>query len=198
MNRIHFFSGFSHSGSTLLAGILRQNVRYHTAMSSPVASFINGCLELVGAGGKFSTFFSKQKRKDICLSLFIAYYWDKSEYRKNFDTNRIWTARRHQLVDLFDDFKFIFCIRNPAWIMDNFDIIYRKTPFDYSQMSTPQSRQTAYSRCNALINAGGVVGSSWTALKEAYYGEYSDRLLLMDYDYLPPDLFQKYREMIFW
>ena len=30
----------------------------------------------------------------------------------------------------------------------------------------------------------GAVGSAWTALKEAYYGEYSDRLLLVDYDLL--------------
>jgi sulfotransferase len=51
-------------------------------------------------------------------------------------------------------------------------------------MFNAASRQTVYSRCESLINAGGAVGSAWTALKEAYYGEFSDRLLLVDYDLL--------------
>jgi sulfotransferase len=35
-----------------------------------------------------------------------------------------------------------------------------------------------------MMSAGGAVGAAWTALKEAYYGEFSDRLLLVDYDLL--------------
>ena len=49
-------------------------------MSSPVASLVNGCLEQIGAGSEFFTFFDEQKRKDICLSLFNAYYKDRSEF----------------------------------------------------------------------------------------------------------------------
>ena len=33
---IHFISGLPRSGSTLLAGILRQNPRFHAGMTSPV------------------------------------------------------------------------------------------------------------------------------------------------------------------
>lgn len=184
MTQFHFISGLPRSGSTLLAGILRQNPDFYAAMSSPVAPLINSCLEQVGAGGEFSTFFDEQKRKDICLSLFDAYYRDKSTFPVIFDTSRNWTAKLHQLVELFEDFKVICCVRNPAWVMDSFESIYRKNPFDYSRMYNPQSRQTVYSRCESLISAGGAVGSSWTALKEAYYGEYSDKLLLIDYDLL--------------
>lgn len=68
--------------------------------------------------------------------------------------------------------------------MDSFEAIYRKNPFDYSRMFNPASRQTVYSRCESLISASGTVGAAWTALKEAYYGEHSDRLLLVDYDLL--------------
>jgi len=181
--KLHFISGLPRSGSTLLAGILRQNPRFHAAMSSPVAGLINGALEQMGAGGEFYTFFDEQKRKTICKALFQAYY-EAIEQPVIFDTNRHWTARLHQLVELFDDFKVICCVRNPAWIMDSFEVIYRKNPFDYSRMFNAGSRQTVYSRCETLINAGGPVGSAWTALKEAYYGEYSDRLLLVDYDIL--------------
>lgn len=182
--KFHFISGLPRSGSTLLAGILRQNSRFHAAMSSPVAGLINGVLEQTGAGSEFYTFFDEDKRKRIYRALFDAYYDDKTGHNVIFDTNRLWTARLHQLVELFDDFKVICCVRNPAWIMDSFEVIYRKNPFDYSRMFTAGSRQTVYSRCETLINAGGTVGSAWTALKEAYYGEYSDRLLLVDYDLL--------------
>jgi sulfotransferase len=188
MSKMHFISGLPRSGSTLLAGILRQNPQFHAAMSSPVAPMMNGALEQMGAGGEFSSFFDQEKRKRICRSLFEAYYAEESNNSLGpsviFDTNRVWTARLHQLVELYDDFKMICCVRNPAWIMDSFEVIYRKNPFDYSRMYSPQSRQTVYSRCEAQINATGTVGSAWTALKEAYYGEYSDRLLLIDYDLL--------------
>lgn len=183
LEKFHFISGLPRSGSTLLAGILRQNPRFHAAMSSPVAALVNGALEQMGAASESYTFFDDLKRKAICRALFDAYYADKSE-SVIFDTNRQWTARLHQLVELFSDFKMICCVRNPAWIMDSFEVIYRKNPFDYSRMFNAGSRQTVYSRCDALINAGGSVGSAWTALKEAYYGEFSDRLLLVDYDLL--------------
>jgi sulfotransferase len=182
-SRFHFISGLPRSGSTLLAGILRQNPHFHAAMSSPVAGLLNGALEQMGANSESYSFFDEVKRKRICKSLFEAYYADK-EQPVIFDTNRQWTARLHQLVELFDDFKVICCVRNPAWIMDSFETIHRKNPFDYSRMFNAGSRQTVYSRCDSLINAGGPVGSAWTALKEAYYGEFSDRLLLVDYDLL--------------
>ncbi|MCS6153775.1 sulfotransferase [Shewanella sp. SM72] len=181
--QFHFISGLPRSGSTLLAGILKQNPRFHAAMSSPVAGLVNGVLEQMGAASESYSFFDEAKRKMICRALIDAYYTDKTQ-PVLFDTNRHWTARLHQLVELFDDFKVICCVRNPAWIMDSFEAIYRKNPFDYSRMFNAASRGTVYSRCDSLINGGGTVGSAWTALKEAYYGEFSDRLLLVDYDLL--------------
>lgn len=181
--KFHFISGLPRSGSTLLAGLLRQNPRFHAAMSSPVAGLINGSLEQMGANGESWALFDEPKRRVICRALLDAYYAD-STLPVVFDTNRSWTARLHQLVELVDDFKVICCVRNPAWIMDSFESIYRKNPFDYSRMYSPASRQTVYSRCEQLINAGGAVGGAWTALKEAYYGEFSERLLLVDYELL--------------
>lgn len=74
MQQFHFISGLPRSGSTLLAGILRQNPCFYGAMSSPVAGLIQSCLEQIGAGGEFYTFFDQQKRKDMCHALFDAYY----------------------------------------------------------------------------------------------------------------------------
>lgn len=179
--RYEFISGLPRSGSTLLSGILNQNPNFHAGMSSPVANLINGALEQMGAGSEFYSFFDEPKRKRIFKALFEAYYADV-EKEVIFDTNRIWTARLHQLVEVFDDFKVICLVRNPAWIMDSFEKIYRKNPFDYSKMFSAANRLTVYSRCESLMN--GTVGMALTALKEAFYGEYSDRLLLVDYDLL--------------
>lgn len=179
----HFISGLPRSGSTLLAGLLRQNPEFHAAMSSPVAALMNSSLELMGANSEYYSMFDADKRREMCKSLFSTYY-SEFEGKTVFDTNRIWTARLHQLVDLFDDFRMICCVRNPAWIMDSFERIYRKNPFDYSRMFNAASRMTVYTRCESLMNAASTVGSAWTALKEAYYGEFSDRLLLVDYELL--------------
>jgi sulfotransferase len=182
MNRkIHFISGLPRSGSTLLSGIFTQNPLIHAGMSSPVASLVNGCLEQIGAGSEFYSFFDEKKRKAICSALFNAYYEDIQK-EIIFDTNRLWTARMHQLVEMFDDFKVICLVRNPAWIMDSFEKIYRKNPFDYSRMFSAGNRATVYTRCESLLN--GTVGIALTALKEAFYGEYADKLLLIDYDLL--------------
>jgi sulfotransferase len=177
----HFISGLPRSGSTLLSAILKQNPRFHADMSSPVASLIQGALEQIGAEGEFYSFFNNAKRKTLTKAIVTAYYEDVTK-EVIFDTNRIWTARMHQLVEMYEDFKIICLVRDPAWVMDSFEKIYRKNPFDYSKMFSPQNRVTVYSRCESLLN--GVVGSALTAMKEAFYGPYSDRLLLIDYDLL--------------
>jgi sulfotransferase len=63
MQQLHFISGLPRSGSTLLAGILRQNPQFHAAISSPVTPMMNSALEQMGAGSEFSAFFVQEKRK---------------------------------------------------------------------------------------------------------------------------------------
>ena len=167
----------------MFSGILRQNPGFYASMSSPVGSLLNGVLEQIGAGSEFYSFFDEEKRKKMCTAIFNAYYNDQDQKEVIFDTNRMWTAKMHQLVELFEDFKIICLVRDPAWVMDSFEQIYRKNPFNYSKMFAPGNRHTVYSRCETMVN-GGIVGASWSALKEAYYGDYSDRLLLVDYDLL--------------
>src|SRR5690606_543197 len=80
--------------------------------------------------------------------------------------------------------KVICCVRNPAWILDSFESIYRKNPFEYSRLFTPAARMTVYSRCDHLIQPAGLVGGAWGALRDAYYSQLSEHLLLIDYDLL--------------
>ena len=45
--KAHFISGLPHSGSTLLAAILRQNPRFHASMTSPVGGLMDRMLEAI-------------------------------------------------------------------------------------------------------------------------------------------------------
>ncbi|WND01396.1 sulfotransferase [Temperatibacter marinus] len=181
---LHFISGLPRSGSTLLAALLRQNPRFHASISSPVAALMNGMLEQIGAGSEFYRFFDQDKRRALCEALFKAYYAEHQGETVIFDTNRSWTARMHQLEMLWGEFKMIVCVRNPAWIVDSFETLYRNHPLDYSRVYSGKTRGNIYSRAESLMAHSGVIGSAWAALKEAYYGPLSDRLLLVDYELL--------------
>ena len=77
------------------------------------------------------------------------------------------------------------CVRNVAWIMDSFERLVRRNAFEPSRLfATADERATVYSRTEALAHRDRVVGFAYSALKEAYYGEHSDHLLLIDYDIL--------------
>lgn len=76
-------------------------------------------------------------------------------------------------------------MRNVAWVLDSFERLVRRNALSPAKLfATPEERQTVYSRVEALAHRDRVVGFAWSALKEAYYGEQSGALLLLDYDIL--------------
>ncbi|MCB1366844.1 MAG: sulfotransferase [Rhodobacteraceae bacterium] len=185
MRKMHFISGLPRSGSTLLSAILRQNPRFYAAMSSPVGPLFNATLNAMGAENEFAVFFSEDQKRAILEGIFENYYRFLDTSEVCFDTNRMWTSRLPALLELYPEAKVICCVRNPAWVMDSVERLIRKNAFDVSRMfNNPQERATVYSRAEALLNPGRMIGFAWSALKEAYYGEKSDRLLLVDYDLL--------------
>jgi sulfotransferase len=69
--------------------------------------------------------------------------------------------------------------------MDSFEIQYQKNTLDNTLLFKSNSeRETVYSRMGALAKSKRVIGASYLALKEAFYGINSDKLLLIEYDYL--------------
>ncbi|MEG3935774.1 sulfotransferase [Microcoleus sp. T3_B1] len=59
--KAHFISGLPRSGSTLLGALLRQNPRFHAAMTSPVGGLVERMLEAMSEDNQFSTFISREK-----------------------------------------------------------------------------------------------------------------------------------------
>lgn len=182
----HFISGLPRSGSTLLSAILRQNPRFHADINSPLGALMGGMLNQFSAGSEHGVQVSPLQRRRLIKAVFDAYYEDTAREKQVIvDTNRAWTARLAILRELFPDSKLICCVRNLAWIMDSFERMYRRDPYENTRLFNDDvERNTVYSRVDTLAQRNRVVGYAWTALKEAFYGEHAEALLLVDYELL--------------
>ncbi|MHC8392125.1 sulfotransferase family protein [Pseudomonas sp. LB3P93] len=185
MQQFHFISGLPRSGSTLLSAILLQNPRFHAGMTSPVGALFSGVLEQCSAGSEFGAVIDTDLRRRLLRGLFDSFYADKADKPVVFDTNRLWSSRLPAISDLFPQAKVIACVRNVAWVMDSIERLYRANPFENTKLfGDAIERNTVYSRCETLAQRNRLVGFAWAALKEAYYGEHAESLLIVDYDLL--------------
>ena len=186
--RYHFISGLPRSGSTLLAAILRQNPRLSAGMTSPVNNLFEAVIAQCSAGSEMAPLISQTQRTRLLTALFDAYHSDQAEGpadRIVFDTNRRWTGRLPALIQLFPDAKVLCCVRNVAWVMDSLECRFRENPFENTRLfNSPAERNSVYSRVDTLAQRDRLVGAAWSNLKEAMYGEYADRLLIIEYEYL--------------
>jgi sulfotransferase len=181
---IHFISGLPRAGSTLLAGILRQNPRIHAAMTSPVGSLFAGLLGQMSQSNEFSVFINEAQRKAILAGLFESYYHGIQAEKLVFDTNRLWCAKLPALAALFPQAKVIACVRDIPWVLDSLEQLIRRNKFEPSKIFAFEAGGTVYNRMDVLLGSSGMVGFAYNALKEAYYGEHADRLMLLTYETL--------------
>lgn len=184
--RLHFLSGLPRSGSTLLAAILRQNPRVQAEMSGPMAGLFAALLAEMSGKNEFSVFINDVQRQRILTGLFDTYYAD-CQADVVIDTSRAWCTRLPALSTLFPKSRVIACVRDVAWIIDSIERIVRKNALQPSSIFNYQSGGTVYTRVNGLAGPEGVVGFAYDALKEAFYGEQADRLLLVQYETLTTD-----------
>ena len=154
-------------------------------MTSPVGSFVTGVLEQVSAGTEFGPVVTTEQRQRLLRGLFTSFYADQPEGSVIFDTNRVWSAKMPAVRDLFPQAKVIACVRNVAWVMDSIERLYRANPYENTRLFVDANeRATVYSRIDALAQRNRMVGSAWTAIKEAFYSEQAGHLLVIDYNLL--------------
>jgi sulfotransferase len=181
---IHFISGLPRSGSTLLSAILKQNPRFHAGMTSPVGSLVASMLRQMSQDNEAAVFIDDEKRAAILRSCFSAFYHQEHPSKLVFDTNRMWCAKMPLLTNLFPRAKVIACVRHIPWIIDSIERIIRTNKFEPSKIFGFEVGGTVYTRFDALGSSNGLVGFPFQALKEAFYGEESDRLMLLTYETL--------------
>lgn len=182
---IHFISGLPRSGSTLLVALLRQNPRFHAEMSSPVGHIFSALQRAVSAQNEASCFISDRQRQRLLGGVFENFYG--SYFDQNimvFDTGRQWCAKLPLIAHLFLSAKIICCVRDPAWTLDSIERLVRANPLQLSGIFGYESGGTVYTRCEALMAPGGMVGHALNAFREAFYSDLAKRLFVLDYDAL--------------
>ena len=188
-NGIHFIAGLPRSGSTLLAAILRQNPRFHAGMSSPIAAMFGNLQNMLSGRNEFHVFIDDKKREAILGGIFDSYYENIHPTKLIFDTNRTWCSKLHAISTLFPSAKVICCVRPLVWVLDSFERIVRRNALEPSRMFNYESGGNVYSRTDAYMAASppGIVGSAYSGLKDAFYSELTDKLILVNYENLTKD-----------
>ncbi len=196
--RIHFISGLPRSGSTLLEGILRQNPRFHAAVASPLPDMFSALVRSMSGFNEESIFISDEQRRRILRSVIEAYYADRAG-QVIFDTGRSWTARLPALAELFPEARIIACVRSPAWILDSVERHIQRNPFGAQRMFSFDVRGNVYTRVETLMAKDGLVRRALSNLRQAWFGEFANRLIAVPYDRLvsnPADTISRLYEAI--
>jgi sulfotransferase len=194
-NGIHFISGLPRSGSTLFAAILSQNPRFHASMSSPVGSLALALQRNMSSENEMAVFVNNEQRTDIMRSVFPAYYKAVHPHKLVFDTNRLWCSKMPLITHLFPDSKVIACVRHIPWIVDSVERLVRSNKLEPSKMFGFEVGGTVYNRFDALASSNGMVGFAYHALREAFYSDDSDRLMLLSYETLTANPLHALREV---
>lgn len=179
----HFISGLPRSGSTLLAAILRQNPTFHAGIISPLGPIVSKFLDATRADEETHGLINEAQRLRCLEAIFDAYHAENLD-KIIFDTNRAWTQRIGLLADIFPSVRVIACVRPLGQILDSFERVFREHPTMASRIYGCNVGWTVFQRVNHMISSQGVVGYAWDALREAFYGPFKDRLVILDYNVL--------------
>jgi sulfotransferase len=186
MHRFHFISGLPRSGSTLLSAVLGQNPRFSAGMSGPVAGLFATLLTEMSGRNEFSVFIDDAQRRRVLDGVITNYYADHPE-EVIFDTNRAWCARMGVLKDLYPQSRVIACVRHMPWVIDSIERLVQRNTFQPSSIFSYATGSTVYTRSDGLAKGDGMVGYAYNALREAFFGEYAEQLMLVQEETLVSD-----------
>ena len=161
--------------------------RCHAGMTSPVGSLVTALLRQMSQDNETAVFIDDTQRDAVLDAVFDAYYRQVPASTVVFDTNRLWCTKLPLLSTLFPRARVIACVRHVPWILDSIERLVRRNRFEPSKIFNFEPGGTVYSRIEGLGSGTGMVGFAWNALREAFYGEEADRMLLLTYETLTSD-----------
>ena len=170
------------AGSTLLSSILRQNPRFHSSITDPLANLVKGVIETCQDGAGIKTIVPETRRRDVVHALFDGFYRGVDQ-PVIFNTNRAWTLLTPQIDSLFPESKFLVCVRDVAWVLDSLETAHRSHPLSVNTL-TKGIGGTVYSRCAEHMADDGIVGFPYIGIKQALTSEQKHKLMLIEYDVL--------------
>jgi sulfotransferase len=153
-------------------------------MTSPVGAIYMAMQGAVSRKNEAAVFIDMGQKQTLLRGVFENYYHAIGSDKLVFDTNRIWCTKMPSLADHFPNAKVICCVRNVSWVMDSVERLIRRNPHELSGLFGFEAGGTVYTRINRLAMNDGLVGYALDALREAFFGDHADRLILVDYEVL--------------
>ena len=186
-NDLHFISGLPRSGSTLLSALLKQNPRFRAGMTGPVGPLVDSMLKAMSMVSETSVFIEDEQREALLRGVFETFHGGLPAGHASFDTNRMWCAKLPLLSMLYPKARVICCVRDVASIVNSIERLVQKNALQPSGIFGFEPGGTVYSHAEALSGGNGMIGGAFNALRQAFYGPHSGRLLLVTYDTLTRD-----------
>jgi sulfotransferase len=171
MREMYFISGLPRAGSTLLSSILNQNPEFYASISGPLARFVRSVVEEKET--------DSSRNEAILKTIIENYYPDDKIY---FDTNRGYGLLTKTLKSLYPYTKIIMCVRDVNWVLDSFEQLARKSPYNSSLLFSDAENVNVYTRIDSLTQSSRTVGFAYDSLKQAICSTERDMIHLVEYD----------------
>jgi sulfotransferase len=78
----------------------------------------------------------------------------------------------------------LMCVRDIPWVLDSFERLFRKNPYDKQLMIPDEHATTVYSRCDYLMHESSTIGFAYLALKEGISSEFKSSIMIIEYEQL--------------
>lgn len=142
MKKYYFISGFPRSGSTLLAGILNQNPKFHASMSTTLQQMFcevqyNKAPDVVSLNNNQSY--------NLFLKTLEGYY-QHIDRDVIFDTSRGWPRFDSILTRLLPYTKIICCVRDIPSILNSFEYYYKFKSIKAPSFLSPEGANNPWNR----------------------------------------------------
>jgi sulfotransferase len=186
-NDLHFISGLPRSGSTLLAALLDQNPRFRAGMTGPVGALVDAALKSMSMSNETAVFINDHQRRLVLRGIVEAFHGDLPAGHVSFDTNRNWCTKMALLDQLYPDARVICCVRDVASIVESIERLVQTNALEPSGIFGFDPGGSIYSRAEALGGGSGMIGAAYNALRQAFYGPFASRLLIVRYETLTTD-----------
>ena len=191
--KFYFMAGLPRAGSTLLSTLLNQNPRFYSGPSSPVLGTMHHINNSFIKSERYKSY-PKPKRVNEIIGSIIKHWYSDIDKPIIIDNNTGWCNNIPFIEGYLDiEPKIIVPVRRVDEILTSMLTMIHRNPFEEGQPrinfvdeqlvknDIPISDET---RCNHLINQGGIVWESLNAIKLGIENGHGDKFLFIDYNNL--------------
>lgn len=187
-------SGLPRSGSTLLSSILNQNPKFSAGIDNPLNHVLLASIRAFSTE-EFFTESIEVKRINVLRGIVKSFYEDDM-HDVVFNSSRLWTGSLPLINLLYPDAKIICCVRDIGWILDSLEKLYNENPTVFSKGFYGSLENTLHTdvflRADNFMGDTGFLMRAIRSLQTAYFSEYNNKMMLIEYD----DLVQNPKETL--